>query len=374
MPSTHDEHMIAGRGFEPPPAATPCPDCGSMVDTTMVYPSIDGFPMPFDLLCRSYNGFVPRFEGHRRTVEEQLQEIIGQTRTPDQVEEAINTPDAGWFRQCIFYRSCTAFYRSFALLCAFLTLERDAFQTWAQVTAYYCRFFFLQAFLNLLQATYVYSGRGYALLYYDGARLRYRDPRTLPPMMRNVGSHEQWWFLMEAVKHPADYPIEHMVMIISRLVFNPNKRNTENYSFEYLEGSPELDWFDKGAQQLISHFHPRARGDQDITDLNRYFEGYNPEYCDPGDFYTDDAVVLWTYLETYLRLVKQLGFTEEFLTTPIITAVAEIHLGRRMPTVLEGIVRATADILADNFNLDTFFGGRAEYPERKSSFWPPTSE
>ncbi|MBZ5623044.1 MAG: hypothetical protein LAQ69_30595 [Acidobacteriia bacterium] len=343
------------------------------MDTTTVYPSIDRFPMSFDVLRRSYEGFAPRFEGHRGTIEDHLREIMEQARTPEQVEDALNTPDArGWFRQRVFYRSCTAFYRSFALMGAFLTLERDAFKTWAQVTAYYSRFFFLQAFLNLLQATYVYPGRGYALLYYDGTRLRYKESRTLPPMMRNAGSHEQWWYLMEAVKHPVDYPIEHMEMIISRLVFNPNKRNTENYSFEYLEGFPELDWFDKGAQQLLSHFHPYARTDRDITNLDRYFEGSNPEDCDPGDFYTDDGAVLWTYLAAYLQLVKHLGFTQEFLATPTIAALGELHLGTRMPTVLEGIVRATADILADNFDLDNFLDGRAQHPERPSSFWPPT--
>ncbi len=371
-PLAGGEHVIGGQCFEPPPATTPCPKCGSAVDTTMVYPCIDGFPMSFDVLRRSYEGFAPYVEGNRGTIEDDLREILKLRRTPEQIEEALNTPDAQrWFRQRVFYRSCTAFYRSISLLCAFLTLERDAFRTWGQVTAYYSRFFFLQAFLNLLQATYVYPEKGYALLYYDGSRLRYKDAKKLPSMMRSAGSHEQWWYLMEAVKHPADYPIEHMEMIVSRLVFNPSKRNAENYSFEYLEGFPELDRFDKGALQLLNHFRPNPRTDQDITDLERYFEGQNPEDCDPGDFYTDDGTVLWTYLAAYLQLVKHLGFTQEFLTTSTIAALAELHLGARMPTVFEGIVRATKEILADNFSLDDFLKGRAQHPERLSSFWPP---
>ena len=66
MPRAYDEHVIEGRCFEPPPAAAQCPKCGHAVDTTTVYPYIAGFPMSFEVLRRSYEGFAPRFEGHRR--------------------------------------------------------------------------------------------------------------------------------------------------------------------------------------------------------------------------------------------------------------------------------------------------------------------
>jgi hypothetical protein len=79
--------------------------------------------------------------------------------TPEQIQLSLDAADArSWFRQRVFYRSCTAFYRSFELFLSFLTLERECFQTWARVTGYYSRFYFLRAFLNVLQATFVFFG------------------------------------------------------------------------------------------------------------------------------------------------------------------------------------------------------------------------
>jgi autotransporter-associated beta strand protein len=55
-----------------------------------------------------------------------------------------------------------------------------------------------------------------------------------------------------------------------------------------------------------------------------------------ADFYTDDGVILWTSLRGYRQMVKHLGFAQEFLRADTIAALAEVHLGARLPAVLEG--------------------------------------
>ena len=59
-----------------------------------------------------------------------------------------------WFRQRMFYRNCTAFYRIMQLFFAIVVMGRRCFVTWAEVIGYYSRYFFIQAFLNLLMLTW----------------------------------------------------------------------------------------------------------------------------------------------------------------------------------------------------------------------------
>jgi len=295
--------------------------------------------------------------------------MAGTTATPAQIQQALDKGDAhDWFRQRVFYRSSTAFYRSLELFLGFLTLERECFRTWARVTGYYSRFYFLQAFLNLLQATYVYINGRYAVMLSDGRRIHYRDQQSLPKTMQVRGSHEQWWRLMEAVKHPRDYPVDNIEMVIGRLGFNPKERNEINYSFEYLEGFPELEWFDSGARQMLSHFSPRRRRDSDVTDIERFFEECDPEGVDAGDFYTDDGATLWSYLATYLKLLKELGFEQRFIRTETMAALAEVHLAIRSPQLMTGIVTTASGILSDGFDLEAWITGWRQNPRRGSSF------
>ena len=360
-------------GWEPPDAEVSCPACGGRVKTTGVYPSIDSFPMPFETLRRSYEELSGVWEPGSRGLEDGFDRLVGAATSSEQIEDALNNDQVSrWLRQRIFHRSCMAFYRSFQLFCAFLVLDRRSFKTWAQVTGYYSRFFFLQAFVNLLQATWVYRSGKYALVFYDGGRVKYLDKDLLPSVMRKPGSHEQWWRLMEAVKHPADYPIENIDMVIGRLVFNPEKRNNENYSFQYMEGFPELDSFDAGARQMMNHFSPDPRRDRDITAIDRYFEGYNPEYVEPGDFYTDDGAVLWKYLAIYLNLLKAIGFQQRLIKTETIVAIGEVHVGRELPVIFQGIVQGVAQILDDGFDVNAFLQEREANEDRLSSFWPPS--
>jgi hypothetical protein len=49
----------------------------------------------------------------------------------------------------MFYRSTTGFYWALQLFLSYLTLDKHCYRTWADVTAYYSRFYFIQSFLNL---------------------------------------------------------------------------------------------------------------------------------------------------------------------------------------------------------------------------------
>jgi hypothetical protein len=108
------------------------------------------------------------------------------------LEDQLNTPEGfRWYRQRMFYRSSVALYRSFQLFLAFLALERRYFRTWAGVTGYYSRFYFIQALLNLLFSSWLELDR--AAVAYDGGRVkcyRQKDLERLSHRFRKGGSHE----------------------------------------------------------------------------------------------------------------------------------------------------------------------------------------
>ena len=54
---------------------------------------------------------------------------------------------------------------------------------------------------------------------------------------------------MEGVLKSPDYPCEHLDdFVLSRLVFNPERRQELNYDYDYSGGGfPELNWFDSGS-------------------------------------------------------------------------------------------------------------------------------
>lgn len=252
---------------EPPDPNETCPRCTSQVDTTSVYPYLVGFPPRLKSLQEAYAKFQPRWEHHRESFEGDIAENI-KTHGLDGCEASLNTAAGfAWYMQRMFYRSAASFYRALQLFLGSMTLDRHCYATWTEVTAYYSRFYFIQAFLNLILSTHLSVGE-YACIYFDGSKVLCEPDKKLPKAF-NKGQHEIWWSLMEAMKSP-DYPVEHLDFILSRLVYNPQQRNTVNYGFEYHGGGfIELDWFDSGASQMLSQFAPRPRADQDITDMDR---------------------------------------------------------------------------------------------------------
>ena len=367
-PAHYDKDTVSAKRREPPDAQERCPRCRADVDTTVAYPAIPGFPPSIEKLKAAYEKFKPVWEPHRLSFESEIDALLKKGSLQD-VECELNAGNCDWFRQRMFYRSSTAFYRSFQLFLAYFVLDRRCIRTWASVTGYYSRFFFIQAFLNLILSTWD-SVHG-CFFFFDGTRVRCVERKDLPPTAKQAQAHEIWWQLMEAVKIPSDYPLEHGEFVLSRLLFNPTRRNNDNYDFEYLGGGfIELDWFDSGAKQMMSHFMPYPRRDRDITDIDRFFQGCNPESCDPADFYADDSQILWCSLKTYLDTLKELAIHQKFILTENIAALAEVHLRSDYPRLMRGILLSTKESLADEFDVDAFMAGMGKHPERLSSFLP----
>lgn len=354
---------------EPPKTWEKCPRCGNQVDTTKSYPFISGFPPDLEALRRAYDGFRPRWEHNRQSFERDAAKYI-QDNDLETCEASLNTPDGfAWYRQRMFYRSAAAFYRSLQLFLGSLTLDRHCYKTWSDVTGYYSRFYFIQAFLNLVLSTHLSAGER-AFIFFDGAHVNCIPDKTLPKAFR-TGAHEIWWSLMEALKSP-NYPCDNLGFILSKLVYNPEQRNTVNYGFEYQGGGfIELEWFDSGASQMLSQFAPHPRSDEDITDINRFFADKNPDNLDPGDFYGDAAQITWCSLMGYLQLLKSLRFEQGFIKTETIVALCDLHIGSEYSTLIQGIAKSISDCLKDDFDLEQFLQHyrSSERPEPLTAKW-----
>jgi hypothetical protein len=364
-----DKNDVDAHWGEPPKPTETCPRCGNQVDTISSYPFVAGFPPSFESLRKAYDGFLPKWERSRRSFEAEAAEFL-KDKSLEEFEVMLNSEEGlKWFKQRMFYRSATAFYRSLQLFLGYLTLDHHSYITWAKVTAYYSRFYFIQAFLNLILSTHLPVGKK-ASIFFDGTRVLCKPDSALPKAFHK-GSHEIWWSLMEALKAP-DFPCESLGFILGRLVFNPDERNTVNYGYEYLGGGfIELEWFDSGAEQMLSHFMPRPRADQDITNIDRFFEGKNPENVDVGDFYGDEAQIIWRSLVGYLQLLKSLGFSQEFVKTETIIALCDLHIGSEYTALIQGIAKLVDTCLQDGFDLESFLNHyqSSEHPESLTSQW-----
>ena len=345
-------------GMKPPPAVVSCPRCSADVSTTDAYAYIPGFPPTFESLKRAYVEYTPAWEMQRQSFEKAVHNIVdGVKDKVPLMESHLNTPKGfRWFRQRMFYRSSIAFHRCYQLFLCFLVLERRCFRTWAEVTGYYSRFYFIQALLNLLLSTWMELDR--MAFVFDGTKvtcLRRSDLKKGSKRFGSGGSHEMWWSMMEALKCPEDFPVEEWEFVLSRLSLNPAQRNNVNYSFTYLFGGfNELEWSDSGAKRMMSHFMPMPRSDRDFTDMDRFFQDVAPEDGDIGDFLGDtDVQLLWCSILTYLRMVKLLEFDQSFVRTETLAALSEMHLARDYERVRAGITQAISEVLNDNYDGST---------------------
>lgn len=372
FPDEFDPSFIDPRWANSPKPVEDCPRCGASIDTTPAYPYIQNFPPSFGSLKQAYRTLVPEWEYNRQSFEKYAMKFLARSTVAD-CEAALNTADGlNWYKQRIFYRSATAFHRSVQLFLGYLTLDRHCYLSWSQVTAYYSRFYFIQAFLNLSLSTFLNLQKHKVFIYFDGTQVRCIEQTHLPKIMQRLKSHDIWWNLMEALKTP-DYPVENLEFILTRLVFNPEKRETINYDFEYLGGGfIELDWFDSGAKQMLNHFNCWPRGDQDFTDFNRFFGDKAPEDVDEADFYGDDAQILWCSLMGYLQLLKSLDIKQNLVLGETIIALSELHIGREFPRLLMGIARSIAQCLQDDFDLSGFLR-HYESGVPKTPFFTPYS-
>jgi hypothetical protein len=316
------------------------------------------FPPPFERLQLLYRNFQPRFEFRRQSFRDWWAHYLRQT-TLDDFEAYLNGDEGDVVKEQLkqrhFYRSSTCFYRAYDLFLGFLILQRKRFSSWAEVTGYYSRFYFIQAFLNICQASWFGSEDsippdGLAnrndrrfFVYNTGQRIRFLRERDLLDEMAlrdRLGPHAIWWKVYECLGTLDDFPpLETLEFVLSNGYFNVERRNTVNYSHEYVEGFPELEWFDADVRNMMAHFEfqPR-RADRDVTDIDRFFEGIPDEEADVGEFYGDEAQMLWCSIDCYLRVLRALGIQQEFITSEKLEALADAHLRRDMPNLCAGLV------------------------------------
>jgi len=266
-------------------------------------------------------------------------------------------------KQRHFYRSATSFYRAYDLFLAFLALQRSQFGSWAEITGYYSRFYFIQSFLNLLQASWFgmedsIPREGLAnpndrkfFAFNTGSQvifLRERELLNAIGLRDRLGSHAIWWKLYECLGALETYPqLESLEFVLSNGYFNVEKRNEVNYSHEYIRGFPELEWFDTDVRNMMGHFRFQSpRSDRDITDINRFFEDIPDEDADEGDFYSDEAQMLWCSIDCYLRVLRALQIQQSFITQEKLEALAEAHLRNVLPRMCSGIITGVGESLA----------------------------
>jgi len=307
------------------------------------------YPLNFRELQRAWDGFSPEREYHRVSFGEWLEHILPQADVPT-LEAALVRPSgqpAAELLQRHFYWSTTCFVRSYHLFLSYLVLDAQGLYSWGIVTGYYSRFYFAKALLNLWLSTWVWVGVGGAnapkrqpYLLYTGTRgARLVQGKAIPPGLRPRESHGSWWALFGQLQHVADFP-EEFSYVLSDPTFDQDRRQEVNYSDRWMEGFPELEWFDHTLTQMLAHARGfRGREDRDFTDMDRFFTGYNPEDGDVADFYTDEVQSLWNSMLCYLHILDQLRIEQDFITREKLMVLSERALANVLPMGLEGIRR-----------------------------------
>jgi hypothetical protein len=85
--------------------------------------------------------------------------------------------------------------------------------------------------------------------------------------------------------------------------------------------------------------------DRDITNIDRFFGDCDPENCDEGDFYGDEAQMLWCSVDCYLRFLSALKIRQDFVSVERLEALATAHFEDRFPNLLKGIITSTREAL-----------------------------
>ena len=329
---------------------------------------IPNFPPRYKDLCALYSGFEPRFEHHRNSFRDFMARYLKQVSLRD-LEKELATNDATAqtikvdLRQRHFYKSATCFYRCFDLFLAYITLQNKLFGTWSEVTGYYSRFYFVQALVNLLQGNWfaneermpvaglINKKEANFYVYNTGQAIAFLNERELYDALQlgpRRGSHQIWWSIYKSLGLLDDYPqFETLEFVLGDGYFNPARRNEVNYSHEYIRAFPELEWFDSATESMMAQFSCQCRReDRDITNMDRFFADFDPEDCDVGDFYGDEAQMLWCSIDCYLRFLSALRLKQDFITPEKIEALATAHFEGRFPNLLKGIVTSVEEALS----------------------------
>ncbi|HEY4184597.1 MAG TPA: hypothetical protein VGP07_05975 [Polyangia bacterium] len=254
-----------------------------------------------------------------------------------------------------FYWSAACFYRSFYLMLAYFSLERKPMPSWAHVTAYYSRFYAIKALLNLFCANIVTleskakgdKKRTEVLIYLTMDGVKAMSAKKAKALWKTWGSHQVWWALFKQMQYVSDFPDKDgSHFALSDAYFNHASRNTINYSERYLEGFSELEWFDNSEVQMFSHMDIwRPRPDRDITNIDSFFADTNPEDADEGDFYGDDAQIVWHGVRVYLELLSLLKVRQSFVTREKLFGLLDRFGEQEYPILCGGIREAVTEYL-----------------------------
>lgn len=339
--------------------------------------ALPDFPASFARIREAYEGFTPRYEYNRGSFGKWLAPALATNppAPPPAVEAALMVPATTPGRpipallQRHFYWSATCFVRAYYLLLAYLTLDRRAIGSWARVTGYYSRFYTAKAISNLCLASWVQVERptGTSVkrdpyLLYTGSNGVRLLPAKETGTLKSGGSHEQWWNLFRQLRYTPDLPSTvSLGLIFDEYDFTAEERNAINYSDKWMEGFPELEWFDTTLEQMQAHFaiHTR-REDDDFTDIDRFFRGMNPEYVEASDFYGDPVQWLWHPLLAYLDLMEALPVRQTLVTYDKLMALTTRILGDDFPNIVDGI-RTTFEARAGaGTAADASLSGRSE--------------
>lgn len=340
-----------------PPAAPPAPPARFAVD----------FPVTLERLKEIYAGANIVFEHHRFSFDElfvpDLQAASLAALIPRLAEPGPPPRAGARLIQRHFYWSAACFYRSYYLFLGYLVLERKPMHSWGHVTAYYSRFYFIQALANLFLSNIVHLNLEDAL----GARIPLADPQDSKFLvycgmggvravrLRDLhrggwpgGSHQIWWRLLQEFKHVGDMPrFDGSEFALSDAYYNPASRNEINYSDQYLDAFTELEWFDTNQAQMFAHMNVWSpRQDRDITSIDAFFDGEDPAEVEAGDFYGDDIQILWLGLRLYLEVLRALEIQQPFITAEKLRALNDRFIRDEYPSLTRGLDNAIGGILA----------------------------
>lgn len=314
--------------------------------------ALDDFPPSFARLRRQYRDFEPKFEYRRDSFSRWLNSVIEHNgdATVTEVEAMLSRPPRGRpipeLLQRHFYWSATCFIRSYYLLLAYLTLDKRGIDSWARVTGYYSRFYAAKATCNLCLAGWIHVEpptpspikKGLYLLYSGTNKVRLLPAQKTGSLYRR-GSHQPWWTLYDQVRRVRDFPSTEAIQSgLHQYEFTAEERNELNYSERWMEGFPELEWFDSTEEQMEAHANfARPRRDQDFTDIDRFFEGYDPESSDQADFYTDSVQALWHPILAYLDLLDALPMQQDLLSYGKLISLTRRVIGPDYPNIARGM-------------------------------------
>ena len=68
-----------------------------------------------------------------------------------------------------------------------------------------------------------------------------------------------WWALFSQMQYVTDFPdTDEVAFVLSDAYYNAKTLNEITNSERYLEGFPELEWFDTSASQMFNHLQIMA--------------------------------------------------------------------------------------------------------------------